>query len=198
MKMGLISILGGITLVCLLGIPALVDLSPIIAAENGLLENTQVALIALSFIVFLLPVRRVEREVRCILFGGALLAVTCILREVDVEDLSVSRWVVLLGSGAGRNMILITSWVGLFLYTIKSFHQLKNSARRIAGLPFGKLIISAGVAMLIGDLFEKEILGVGPAQIQEELCETIGYLFLFIASFNTRRLSTQDRCNRES
>jgi hypothetical protein len=197
MKINIVSILVGVTLVCLLGLPALVDLSPIIAVENGLLENTQVVLLALSFAGFLLPVRRAGRESRCILLGGALLALTCILREVDVEDLNVARWIVLMGSGIGRNTIFFALWAGVLFYTIKIIPQLKEDFLRITGSNFGKLIISAGIAMLIGDLFDKDILGIGQAQIYEEFYETIGYMLLLIATFNTYFPSVQNDINYE-
>ena len=66
---------------------------------------------------------------------------------------------------------------------------MKRKALRIPGLPFGLLAIAAGVAMLIGDVFDKGFFGGDRAQMYEEYFETVGYFLLLTAALSAGSLS---------
>ena len=106
------------------------------AQENGILENTQVALLLLSGIIFAVQSFAVVRKVRYILWMGAWFCLSIILRELDVEDLAVPQWVVWIGSGTGRNLIMAAGWGVLGVIAIKSYPELKVTFQFFVTLKF--------------------------------------------------------------
>ena len=117
------------------------------------------------------------------------------MREIDVRPLDVPRWVEQLGTGLGSDIIIGSLCLAIVFFAVKAVISLKRKALRIPGLPFGLLAIAAGVAMLIGDVFDKEFFGGDRAQMYEEYFETIGYFLLLAAALSAgslNRISAQE------
>lgn len=152
-----------------------------VADENGLLENTQVALLSLSGIAFAVKSFNMERDFRLLLWMGAWFCLSFILRELDVEDFAVPQWVVLIGSGTGRNLIMGAGWIVLGVLGIKSLPGLKGSFGYIARSRTALFMYAAGAMLLLGALSE-EISGK-EGMIWEETAETIGYFLLLLGAF---------------
>lgn len=176
------------SLACLLCMPVVGGLDPAIAAENGLLENIQITLALLASAVFLLRLRGVERDLRSILYCGIFCGLACAMRENDVRPLDVPRWVELLGTGLGFNTIIGSLCLAGAFFAVKAIISLKWKILQIPRLCFGVLVIATAVAMLIGDVFEKEFFGGDRAQIYEEYFETIGYFMLLAAALSAGSL----------
>ena len=178
-----------LVLVALLVSPALAGGADELAQENGVLENTQVALLLLSGLVFVVQSFRVERNLRFILWMGAWLSPSIILRELDIEKLAVPQWVVAIGSGMGRNLIMAAGWSALGVLAIKSYPELKGSFARIARSRMAIFMFFAGILLLLGSLFDHETVVADQGMFWEEAFETIAYFLLLPAALFSRLIS---------
>ncbi|MEI6891370.1 MAG: hypothetical protein V5783_04275 [Pontiella sp.] len=154
--------------------------------ENGPLENLQVILLFLSAIAFLRPVYRAERSYRCVLLGGAMLCFSFILRELDVEDLAVPHWVISMGSGPGRDVLLGTGWVLVVGLSIKSFAALKQNLKSILFSRTTALIVSAGLVLFSGSFFDHKDNKTTMDQLAEEIIEGVGYGIFLLGAILSR------------
>ncbi len=153
-----------------------------LAQENGALENTQVALLFLSGLFFVAQSFLSARSIRHIFWIGAWFCLSCIVRELDVEDLAVPRWVILIGSGMGRNLIMAAGWGVLGVFAIKSYPELKGLLGRIARSRTVIFMFSAGTILLLGSLFDRGLISSVHGMFWEEIFETIGYFLLLLAA----------------
>ena len=161
-----------------------------LARENGVLENAQVILLLLSGLVFVVQSFRVERNVRVILWMGAWLSPSIILRELDVEMLAVPQWVIAVGSGMGRNLIMGIGWIVLGLIALKSYPELKGSLGKFARSRTAAFVLAAGVTLFLGSLFDHGFVWIEKGRLWEELFETFGYFLLLAASLFSQSIST--------
>ena len=159
------------------------------AQENGVLENTQVVLLFLSGLIFAVHSFSVARNVRFLLWMGAWFCLSSILRELDVEKLAVPQWVVWIGSGMGRNVIMGVGWIVLCVLAIKSYPEWKGSFRRIARSRTAIFMYSSATILLLGSLFDHGS-RTDQGKLWEELFETIGYFLLLSAAFFLQSISS--------
>ena len=160
----------------------------VLVKENGIFENAQVALLFLAGIVFMVQSFTVSRKARPILWAGAWFCLSCILRELDVEDLAVPQWVVWLGSGIGRNLIMGIGWIVLGLLALKSYPELKGSLWKFARSRTATFMLAAGVTLFLGSLFDHGFASAEKSKLWEELFETFGYFLLLLASFSSKSI----------
>ena len=159
-----------------------------VAHENGMLENAQVLFLFLSGMVFVFQSVSADRLTRLLLWMGAWLCLSFILRELDVEDLPVPQWVVLMGSGMGRNLIMAAGWGFLGVMAIKSFSDLKG---KFLGVLKSKTAIFGMVActfLVFGAVFEGLTEAINYKQVLEEVSEFFGYFFLIPAAFFSKSI----------
>jgi len=152
-------------------------------AENNLLENIQVTLLALTTIAFLTHLFHTGRYHHFFALCGALFCFTAILRELDVETFAIPEILILLGSGTGKRVMLVSLWLFLIGYIVFNYQKIKP--RFWYDLIFEKatlVIILGGCLLIIGDLFDRRIIIVHHRQFYEELFETNGYLLIWIGA----------------
>lgn len=169
--------------------PAFAGEVDVVAQENGILENTQVALLLMTALVFAVKSVAVVRRVRFILWMGAWFCLSIILRELDVEDLAVPQWVVWVGSGMGRNLIMGIGWIVLGVVAIKSYPELKGSFGMIARSRTAILVFFAGILLLLGSIFDHESVMIERGKLVEEALETLGYFLLLPAALTSPSIS---------
>jgi len=177
-----------LVLIALLVSPAFAGGADELAQENGVLENTQVVLLFLSGIIFTVQSFSVERNLRFILWMGAWFCLSSILRELDVEKLEVQQWVIAIGSGTGRNLIMGFGWIALCLLAIKSYPEWNGSFRRMARSRTAIFMYSSATILLLGSLFDHGAISVDHGKFWEELFETIGYFLLLPAALLSRSI----------
>ena len=147
--------------------------------ENGMLENTQVILLALTMIVFFLQLYCRKDSHRIFPLAGAFLCLFFILRELDVEKLDVPQVLILLGSGTGRNILLFNMGVVLIVYAVMNFSAIRTFLPQFF-FEKSSLTILAGLLFLVsGWLFDKEIIDTVHYQFFEEILEVTGYYLMF-------------------
>jgi len=159
-----------------------------LAQENGILENTQVVLLLLSGLVFVVQSFRVERNFRFILWMGAWLSPSIILRELDVEKLAVPQWMVWIGSGMGRNLIMGIGWIVLGLLALKSFPELKGAFRKIVRSRMAAFMLASVLILFLGSFFDHGYISSDKGKLWEESFEILGYFLLLPAAFLSKSL----------
>lgn len=169
--------------------PAFSGDTGVVAQENGLLENAQVAFLLLSGIIFTVRSFTAARHARYILWMGAWFCLSVILRELDVEELAVPQWVVWMGSGTGRNLIMAAGWGVLGVMAIKSYSEWKGSVVRLVWSRTAILMFAAGTLLLLGSLFDHETVMAEQGVLWEETLETIGYFLLIPAALCSQSIS---------
>ncbi len=153
-----------------------------LSKENGFVENSQVMVLFLSSIAFMVPVARTKGIIRYALLSGVLLCFSFILRELDVECLDVPRWVVVIGSGVGRNVLLGIGWVVMGCYFIRSISELREWIKPVLLSKITYLLIISACVLLLGAVFDHKDNKVASDQLVEELFELLGYGLFLIAS----------------
>ena len=162
-----------------------------IYAENGLIENIQVLTLSIACLFFFLPIVRQKRNDKLFLLFFAFLCLACVLREVDIEDLNVPNFLIVIGSGAGRNIILATGFFAIFSYSLSNVTHYKKVLRSFLSR-CGIVIVTAGILLFIGDFFEKVSL-IQHRMFYEEMFELSGYvLILLVAFIYSKKTGEQD------
>ena len=154
--------------------------------ENGLLENVQVLTLSIACFTFLLTAAHRRRNNKLLFLFFALICLSCVLRELDVEDLNVPDFVIFIGSGIGRNVILTIGFIAIFIYAAFNFAYYKEVSRKFLFSKSCLLIIGAGILLCIGSLFEK-LGAVRHHVFYEEISELAGYLMVLLMAFTCSR-----------
>lgn len=183
MHLGHIIISAGI--VFSLASPAMAVEADVLVRENGILENTQIAILLLSGAVFVVQSLFIHPGLRFIPWMGAWLSPSIILRELDVEKLAVPYWVILIGSGIGRNLIMGIGWIVLGVLAMKSYPVLKAHFGKIVHSQSAIYTLSAVLLLFLGASFDHGPSTTGRDILWEEIFETIGYFLLLPAAFLT-------------
>jgi len=152
-------------------------------AENHLLENIQVTLLALTTIAFLTHLLHTGKYHHFFALCGALFCFSSILRELDVETFDIPEILILLGSGTGKHIMLVSLWLFLTGYGVFNYQKIKPRCWRDLILENATLVIFLGGCLLIfGGLYDQRIIDVHHRQFYEELLETNGYLLIWVGS----------------
>ncbi len=154
---------------------------PAIANENGLMENLQALTLGLGALYCLLAAtRQARRHGQFVLLSLALGLFGFFLREVDVEKLDLPASLIALGSGAGRNLLLLGGVLALLVVFVRNFREL--GSQLVAFLKHEACVpLYLGVGCyLAGDLFDKHLIPVPreTGYFLEELCENAATYFL--------------------
>lgn len=150
--------------------------------ENGLLENIQAGLLAVTVCVFLVQPLLSTCYHRIFSWAGAFLCFAFFLRELEVEDFDLPAIVIMMGSGVGRNVLLASLGVALVVYCVVRFQTIKVFLPRYFFEKASLLFLAGLVFLVLGGLFDKKIIHVVHYQFFEEILEVTGYYLLFIGA----------------
>ena len=116
-----------------------------IVDENNLLENTQVLVLLLSLVLSIRTAINRVRKDKIISIFFSFLSFGFILREIDLEDFDLPTWIIVLGSGSGRTILLVFlftkifyNWISIVLknyYHLKHAFPLKDTSKTITSRP---------------------------------------------------------------
>jgi hypothetical protein len=150
--------------------------------ENELLENIQIILLAISCIVFLIPMALEKKPEKLILLFCSLLCYSFILRELDIEKLDVHAILKFFGSGIGRNTTLAVAFIALFSYAAFRFRYYTNVSVSFLRSKSGILLMLGGLFLIVGDVFEK-LSSIIHHVFWEEIFELGGYCCILLSAF---------------
>ena len=154
-------------------------------AENGLLEQSQVALLLLSGVMLLLASRKRGSPARLIPLFCALLCLGFILREIDVERTQSPAWVKWIGAGVGRDLLLTTALLAVLTYALRHLrYYWQASWQFLRSLP-ARLFLLGGSLLVIGDLSESLDDVIKHSKFFEESIELYGYAMIALAAAAT-------------
>ena len=147
--------------------------------ENGFFENLQVLLLAMTMVTFLVELFFKSRRHHFFPLAGAYLCLVFILRELDVEKLDVPQILILLGSGTGRDILMVILGLALLLFAIKEYKRIRRFFPAVL-FETGSLTILAGfILLVVGGYFDKGSEAVPHYQFYEEIIEVSGYYLMF-------------------
>lgn len=141
--------------------------------EGAMIENLQAAAMAFSFLI-LVPTAFRVRGLNSWLIG--VFALTCwafLLREVEVQDLNVHKFVIFLGSGIGRDVSIVAAYVLFGLVFLKRFLGDFRSLPSVFLSRVAMVVVVGCLFLVLGAFFEP--LGL---MFFEELTELNGALLI--------------------
>ncbi len=156
-------------------------------AENGVIENLQVLAIFVCGTLFVKTIFSIKKSHhKLIATGCAWLCLTFILREVDVEDFDIPQIFIFLGSGTGRNLMLLAGWITIFTLFYRQFSAFKGQLSRYFMSYTGRFFMLAAGFLLLGDAFDHRWIDVPFYQFYEELSELNGYFSMVVGALVAR------------
>jgi hypothetical protein len=159
-----------------------------ICEENYFIENLQAVLVITSCLVFLAYLVHMDKPYSFILWSLSLLCFSFLLHELDVEKHDLPSFIVLLGSGTGRNIMLPVLWAFVAVQLLRDFSRLKKVIRDYLWSYSGIMLIICGGLLIAGSLFDHKIIVIDVffRRCYEELFELNGYFMLFGAALTSR------------
>ncbi len=152
-----------------------------IYAENGLLENIQACILAITFVVYLVNSAVEKNCCRLFLLSCSLLCYAFLLRELDVEKFDIPYALQMVGSGVGRNTTIAIAFLALFFYAARYFSFYKVEVVNFLRTRPGSLLIMAGVFLILGSVFE-DIYAITHHVFIEESLELFAYVLIMLSS----------------
>jgi hypothetical protein len=153
--------------------------------EDGTVEAAQSIFIALAMVVFAYHAF-ISKEIKSKLasFGFSLLSLTFLLRELDVEKLDIPSFLIMLGSGTGRNLLLGSLWIILLILTFKYKSVEKNKIVSFLFSIPGQVLMFSALMLVLGAMMDKNIFSLQnlTTRFYEELLELLAYIYLFVAA----------------
>lgn len=162
--------------------------------ENAPLESSQAMGLSLAALFFLilctkLFLKKDEIEggnVILLLYSGLFTA--CLhgfLREVDIERICyMPDFIVMIGSGIGRNIILGVLWLTIVVFSLINFKDFMSKLGYWLRTSYGIAFVLGCLFYLSSGLFDHELFGLDHKLnvFLEELVEGIGSLYILLSS----------------
>lgn len=151
--------------------------------ENGFLENAQLLFLLVTLTRYLSLWATSSAVLRSMFALLALIALGCILRELDFDSngpLGTLDWVL---KGPVRITVIVIA-IPVVAVSVKNLLQRPTAAPRVLfGTWWGRLSILGGMTLVFGALFDRGIIPAESPQSWEESAETLGFLLIAISSF---------------
>lgn len=148
------------------------------AEENGFLENMQVAFLTLGMLGFLFNC--FANNLKSFAFFGALICISFILREIDVELLDIASIIKTLGSGLGRNILMATLFIISITLILRG--NVNDDLNVLFKSNFIIVIIFAGLFLISSWIFDQKIIQTASNLLIEEISEVNAYFLIFIST----------------
>ncbi|MEC7390365.1 MAG: hypothetical protein VYD97_03020 [Pseudomonadota bacterium] len=150
-----------------------------IVDENNLLENTQVLVLLLSLMLSIRTAINRVRKDKIISIFFSFLSFGFILREIDLEDFDLPTWIIVLGSGSGRTILLVTIFSAIVLYMISKRRYYIDLTKVFFRSKIGASLFLSGCFLIIGSFFED--INLHSSVLIEECFELVAYALFFRA-----------------
>lgn len=153
-----------------------------IYAENGLIETAQAVLLIVASLVYMVTAVTDKRSDKLIIMFCSLLCLSFFLREIDLEKMNVPSALIFVGSGIGRNTLLVIAFLAIIICALREYACYKQAAFSFLKSRAGYLLIAGGVFLWVGDFFEV----VSPIERHnvfiEEINELVAYVLILLSS----------------
>ncbi len=165
--------------------------------ENGPLENAQVALLFIAFLVALIKWRDdLGRRFQFLLWGAGLLAISFFLRELDLRRTGLSDWIIFFTSEKGRTWLTILLWLPMFYVVGRHFRWALDTVLCFTRSESFWLYVVAAIWLVGGAFFDKGIIATDHKYFMEEILELNGYGFFLLAMVRMRAAEALSHCQQ--
>jgi len=149
--------------------------------ENGLIENLQTLLLALSAISFLACVRLKQFTNRWLMYAFAFICYSLLVREIEIIRFDIPASIKMAMTGRGRTVIFIVVFAMLAYYGARNFWPNVAAGLHFAKSVRGYLVFAAAASMVAAHILE-EVTHWRYVTYLEEIIELGGYGMLLLAS----------------
>lgn len=156
-------------------------------SEQGVFEQLQNIFNLLSMITFALcTLIKTDDKKHLQASLLALMSLSILLREIEIQDFDLPAFIIWLGHGTGRTILLLTLWP-IALYCARSlFTAFWSTLKTAFRYPSAWFYLFGVVFLFAGMFFDKQWLSA-PAGLPmvwiEEILETNGYLLMVFSAF---------------
>lgn len=186
LRVHLLILVGITTLLNILLVWIYRDGSIVITAENGLLENIQLLLLALVFLsVAVIGFRFRKSSFKFVLCGIGLLSISLFLQELDLRRTNLDHWVIFITSDQGRIWLTALLWLPFLWFFIRNKYKFLKFIPIYLKTNSFRLMLLAGISLFIGAAFDKNILATQDNYFLEEIFELDGYAIFLLATLST-------------
>lgn len=148
--------------------------------ENHLLENLQALTLLAVLAVYMVSVLQSRRSDRLLCVFFVWLSVGFLLREIDIDELNLSAFLVQWGSGSGRNLLLALAFGAMAISALIRLRFYIDLAKQFLVSEPGVMTLASGVLLIVGDICEK--VAFTHHVFFEEVFELIAYAVLLRAA----------------
>ncbi len=156
-------------------------------SEQGVFEQLQNIFNLLSMVTFalcmLIKTEDKKHLQACLL---ALMSLSILLREIEIQDYALPDYITWLGHGTGRTLLLLTLWSIALYYAQSLFSTFGNTVKKAFTYPSAWLYL-LGVLFLFGGMFFDKQWVAAPAVLpdawMEEILESNAYLLMVFSAF---------------
>lgn len=153
-----------------------------IYGENNIIENIQVILLIITTVICLVISILFERWKSYFALPLALLCFSFLLREIDTERLDLPTSIIMMTSGSGRTLLLVTLWLST-IYCLLVNNTLFRAALKcfIHSLSM-RLLCLCALCLVISYLFDKHASDFIYRTVIEETSEICAYYILCLSA----------------
>lgn len=159
---------------------------PLLAAENGILENLQALVIASAMALFLWTIPRRNAAARAVAVMLSFVCFSFFFREVDFRVLDVPTWVVDLTSGKIRDWIFLGLLSVVSTYLVLRTGGLRSVLRYVSSRLAAPLYLCAAL-LLVAAAIDKGLVTLMADPFWEEFAEINAYFALLVAALGFKR-----------
>ena len=152
--------------------------------ENSWMENIQAGVLLVSCVVFASAGFALRVKHRALALFLAVLCFIFSFREVDVDELEVSTWLIFLLAEEGRAIFFVMALALLALLLKDAKYYLANRMLYLRSSLGIHLVQAAILLVALSRAFEKDLFGFRHHVFYEELSELLAYCLLFAASLD--------------
>ena len=136
-------------------------------------------LLSLTITIYIALDRVREDKIISVVLSIALFGI--LLREIDIEDFNIPMWVIAIGSGSGRTLLLSLMLAPVLLFMIMKHHEYYGLVKKYFMSQVGLSLILSFCLLLLGSFFEHE--NLLSRTLIEESFELIAYGLFFRGVF---------------
>ena len=152
--------------------------------ENSWMENIQAGALLVSCVVFTFAGFALREKHRRLALFLAVLCFIFSFREVDVDELEVSTWLIFLLAEEGRAIFFVVALILSALLLKDAKYFLVNRMLYLRASLGIYLVQVAILLVVLSRAFEKDFFGFRHHVFYEELSELLAYCLLFAASLD--------------
>ena len=172
--------------VCINGWLINIPISDALLAENSIFEQLQNGLVLITMAVFVV----------CALYKGeenkhlqaallALMSFSIFLREIEIQEYNLPDFVIMMGHGKGRTLLLLILWSAAIYYARPLFKSFFTTLKRAFSHLSAWFYLLGVLFLFAGMFYDKSVLAApnGFSKVwMEEILEANGYLCMTISA----------------